>query len=163
VPNAELAPELRNRPLDEQLAALKAGARESGTARSHIAYGVGLQRAGRPVSAGQQFEEAARVDPDNAEARTAAAIGRFEKSDPTPAFATLGQLTTVFPNEAVVRYHLALALIWINDVGEARNQLVKAADTPSGGFYQAEAGRLLDRLDEVGTPSTGETDDDGPS
>ncbi len=163
VPSVELDPALQNRPLTEQLAALELQAREEGTARSLIAYGVGLQRAGRAVSAGEQFEQAARVEPNNAEARTAAAIGRFEKSDPTPTFAALGGLTTTFPEEAVVRYHLALALIWINDVEEARNQLAKAAAIDGDGFYEGQAVRLLDRLDELAATPSGETDGDGPS
>lgn len=160
-PSQELPVELLDRPFADQLAALEAEARSEGTAQSLIAYGAALQRAGRPVSALEEFEEAARVEPQDAHARTAAAIGRFEKSDPTPAFAALGQLTNEFPDDAVVRYHLALALVWINDVEEARNQLEKAAALESG-HYQSRAVRLLDRLDEIAAGSSGEPGADGP-
>ena len=128
VPSGELPQELRGKPLGEQLAALEAAARSATSAASAIAYGVALQRAGRAVSARAQFELAAEREPDNPEARTAAAVGLFKKGDPTPAFAALGQLSADFPDASVVRYHLALMLIWIADPDEARTQLTKAIE-----------------------------------
>ena len=163
VPSVELDADLRGRPLSEQLAALEASYRDTPSARSAIAYGVALQRAGRASSARDRFADAARLEPDNAEARTAAAVGLYDKADPTPAFAALGQLTTTFPDAAVVRYHLALALIWFGDVAEARNQLVKAAELDGEAFYQAQAARLLERLSEVDPVESGATEEDGPS
>ena len=50
----------------------------------------------------------------------------------------------------VVRYHLGLALSWIGQVEEAIRQLELARDADPGGFYGREAGRLLDRLEDVG-------------
>ncbi|MGI9658554.1 MAG: tetratricopeptide repeat protein [Gaiellaceae bacterium] len=151
VPSNELAPELRERPLAEQLSSMEAAARADLSAESALAYGVALQRAGRAISAREQFQLAAERDPDNPQARAAAAVALFEKSDPTPAFAALGQLSADFPDAAVVRYHLALMLIWLNDVDEARTQLSKALDVGGDGFYGSQAERLLARLDETGT------------
>ena len=151
VPSSELAPELRERALSEQLSTLETAARTDLSAKSAIAYGVALQRAGRAISAREQFQLAAEREPNNPEARAAAAVALFEKSDPTPAFAALGQLSADFPDAAVVRYHLALMLIWINDVDEARTQLSKALATGGNGFYETQAERLLERLDQSGT------------
>ena len=151
VPSAELPAELRNRPLAEQLVALEAASSREKTAEAAIAYGATLQRSGRPLSAREQFERAASREPDNPEARVAAAVALFEKTDVTPTFAALGQLTRDFPGAAVVRYHLALALIWIDDVAEARTQLAKAFEAGGEGFYESQARRLLERLDETGS------------
>ena len=159
VPSRELPPELRDRPLAVQLSALEAAADSDQTAASAIAYGVALQRSGRVVSAREQFERAARREPDNPEARVAAAVSLFEKRDPTPAFAMLGPLSVEFPAAAVVRYHLALALIWIDDVAEARTQLARASEGDGQGFYESQARRLLERLDQGGAadPSPAES------
>ena len=163
VPSTELDASLRGRPLVEQLAALDAAAESMPTAESLIAHGVALQRAGRVVSASERFEEAARREPDNAEARVAAALVRFEKGDLTPAFSTLGPLTTAFPDDAVVRYHLALALIWIKDIEGAEEQLIQAAALDGDGFYEAQALRLLERIGEVSSGSGSDGALDGPS
>ena len=163
VPGTELDPSLRNRPLAEQLAALDAVAESAPSAATLIAHGVALQRAGRLVSAAERFEEAARLEPGNAEARVAAALVRFEKGDPTPAFAALGPLTTAFPDDAVVRYHLALALIWISDVAGAEEQLAQAAALNGDGFYEAQALTLLERIGEVSSGPGSDDALDGPS
>jgi len=162
VPSTELDSSLRDRPLAEQLSALDAAAESAPSAESLIAHGVALQRAGRVVSAAERFEEAARLEPGNAEARVAAALVRFEKGDPTPAFAALGPLTTVFPEDAVVRYHLALALIWIRDVAGAEEQLAQAAALDGNGFYEAQALRLLERIGEISSGSGSDGAPDGP-
>ena len=165
VPSAELPAHLRDLELSEQLEELRAASvSEALSARAAIAYGVALQRAGRPVSARRQFELAATRESDNAEARVAAAIALFEKGDPTPAFAALGQLSADFPEAAVVRYHLALALIWIGEVAEARAQLDKALALNGGvGFYQEQAERLVSRIEEEAGGSGGETGESGSS
>jgi tetratricopeptide (TPR) repeat protein len=155
VPSVELVSELRDRSLDEQLLALQRASEAEPTADSAIAYGVALQRAGRAVSAREQFELAAQREPDNPEARAAAAIGLFEKADPTPTFATLGALSAEFPDAAVVRYHLALALVWLGDVGEARVQLEKASEVGGDDYYGTQANRLLGEL------ARAEREDDG--
>ena len=133
------------------------------SAETLIAHGVALQRAGRLVSAAERFEEAARLEPGNAEARVAAALVRFEKGDPTPAFAALGPLTTAFPDDAVVRYHLALALIWISDVAGAEEKLAQAAALNGDGFYEAQALTLLERIGEVSSGPGSDDALDGPS
>lgn len=163
VPSQELPTEFRGLELSEQIARLEAASAQDATARSAIAYGVALQRAGRAVSAREQFQLAAQREPDNPEARTAAAVSLFEKGDPTPAFAALGQLSADFPDAAVVRYHLALSLIWINQVDEARVQLGKAIEGGRDGFYERQAERLLERLEQADSDSGGGIGEGGSS
>jgi tetratricopeptide (TPR) repeat protein len=140
---------LQGLPPERQLAELRRLAR-SGGARAWLAYGVGLQRAGRPVSAREAFDRAARLDPRSLEARVAAAVGRFDKDDPAETFSRLGPLSRYNPRAGVVRFHLGLCLSWLGAVEEAKRQLRLAADADPGGFYGREANRLRSRLERVG-------------
>ena len=56
---------------------------ETGGARGRLLYGVALQRLGRQLSALREFEAAAALAPDDAEPQVAAAVGRFDKADPS--------------------------------------------------------------------------------
>jgi tetratricopeptide (TPR) repeat protein len=131
----------------EQLAELARQA-EAGGVEEKLAYGIALQRVGRPVSAREAFADAASAGPDSLPATVAAALGLFDKDDPSQAFSRLGPLAAS-DEQGVVRYHLGLALSWIGQVEEAKRQLQLARDAASNGFYGREAERLLDRLEEV--------------
>ncbi len=120
---------------------------ESGEVPDLLAYGVALQRVGRPVSAQTAFDQALEGDPRSLEAQVAAAVGRFDKDAPEEAFSRLGPLARDHPEAGVVRFHLGLLLLWIRAVDEARRQLELAAE--GEGFYAREAQRLLERLEEV--------------
>jgi tetratricopeptide (TPR) repeat protein len=116
-----------------------------------LLYGVALQRLGRPRSAERVYARAAAAAPGNAEAQTAAAVGRFTKDDPARAFSRLGPLARRFPGQPTVRFHLGLLLLWSGQVDEARRQLrlAKAADPSSPLAREAE--RLLRGVSHVGT------------
>jgi tetratricopeptide (TPR) repeat protein len=131
----------------EQLAELARQA-DAGGVEEKLAYGIALQRVGRPVSAREAFADAASAGPDSLSAMVAAALGLFDKDDPSQAFSRLGPLAAS-DEQGVVRYHLGLALSWIGQVEEAKRQLRLARDGASNGFYGREAERLLDRLEEV--------------
>ena len=73
-----------------QLEALRRRA-QGGGLRERLLYGVGLQRVGRPVSAAQVFEQAARFAPDDVEAQVAGAVGQFDKDEPARAFGRLAR------------------------------------------------------------------------
>ena len=120
---------------------------ESGEVTDLLAYGVALQRVGRPVSAQTAFDKALEGDPRSLEAQVAAAVGRFDKDAPEEAFSRLGPLARDHPEAGVVRFHLGLLLLWIRAVDEARRQLELAAE--GEGFYAREAERLLERLEEI--------------
>jgi predicted Zn-dependent protease len=111
-----------------------------------LRYGAALQRVGRPVSARRVFDEAARRAPDDPEALTAAAVGRFDKDAPAQAFARLGPLSRRFPRAQTVRFHLGLLLLWIGEVREGKNQLQKARALGPETRLGREAKRFLDRL-----------------
>jgi hypothetical protein len=128
-----------------QLAALARAARRPDW-RDKILYGVALQRLERPVSAERQFAAAARLAPNQPEARVAAAVGLFDKARPALAFSRLGPLSQTFPRAQTVRFHLGLLLLWIGQVRTAKQELrlvhSEGPKTLLGG--QAEA--LLARL-----------------
>ena len=133
----------------EQLDELERRAAGSDEAEAWIRYGVALQRAARPVSAAAAFDRAVELDPGSVEARTAAALARFTKDDPSQAFSRLGPLSAANPGAAVVRFHLGLALLWLSQVAEAREHLRAAAEAAPGSIYARQAGELLERLDEA--------------
>ncbi|HSE80623.1 MAG TPA: tetratricopeptide repeat protein [Gaiellaceae bacterium] len=143
----EAPPGLEDLSPEEQLTELERRA-ERGGVEERLAYGIALQRVGRPVSAREAFESALEADPDSVSAAAAAAVGRFVKDDPSQAFSRLGPLADA-DESGVVRYHLGLLLSWIGQVEEAIRQLELARDADPGGFYGREAERLLNRLREV--------------
>ena len=130
----------------EELAELERRA-QSGEVPDLLAYGVALQRVGRPVSAREVFDRAVSAEPRSLEAQVAAAVARFDKDAPEEAFSRLGPLTRDHPRAGVVRFHLGLLLLWIRAVDEARRQLELAAE--GKGFYAREARQLLARLEEI--------------
>lgn len=109
----------------------------------HLLYGVVLQRLDHPVSAGREFDRAAALAPDSAEALTAAAVGRFDKADPSAAFSRLGPLARRFPRSATVRFHLGLMLIWIGSIDQAKKELRLATTVEPGSPLVPTAKRYL--------------------
>src|SRR5438270_362007 len=120
-------------------------------AHAKLLYGVALQRLGRSVSAEREFRAAAALAPRDPEARVAAAVGLFVKSNPSRAFSRLGPLVRTFPRAATVRFHLGLLLLWLGRVDEAKRQLALArADAPRS-VLGKEANSFLIRLKGIGT------------
>jgi tetratricopeptide (TPR) repeat protein len=149
VAQVEPPPGMEGLPPAEQLAELERRAR-SGGVDAKLAYGLALQRVGRPVSVREAFAAAAAADPESLPARVAAALGRFDKDDPSATFSRLGPLADQDRN-GLVRYHLGLALSWMAQLEEAVRQLGLAREAAPNGFYGREAERLLDRLEDVDT------------
>jgi tetratricopeptide (TPR) repeat protein len=123
-------------------------------ARAKLLYGLALQRLGRRLSAQRQYEDAARLAPNDPETQVAAALGRFEKSNPSAAFSRLGPLTRRYPRAATVRFHLGLMLLWMaraqpGALAEGRRQLRLAAKEQPGSPLAREAKRLLAGLEGV--------------
>jgi tetratricopeptide (TPR) repeat protein len=146
----EPPPGLTGKSPQEQLDELEAAARGGG-ADQWILYGTALQRVGKPISARAAFDRALELAPDRLDAKVAAAVGRFEKDDPSAAFSRLGPLARDNPDSALVRFHLGVLLLWIRDVQDARAQLEKAAATMPVSLYSREAKSLLSRLEGIGT------------
>ena len=138
-------------PPAQRLAALGRAARGGG-AHAKLLYGAALQRLSRPRSAEKQFAAAARQAPNDPEARVAAAVGLFDKSNPSAAFSRLGPLVRVFPRAPTVRFHLGLMLLWLGELHRARDELRQArAEAPRSALGR-EADRYLSALRSVGTP-----------
>ncbi|MGB2876180.1 MAG: hypothetical protein WBB76_11995 [Gaiellaceae bacterium] len=150
VPSFETPLGLRVLAPPQQLSALARAAARGGK-HALILYGVALQKLGRPRSAEREFAAAARNAPRDPEARAAAAVGLFDKDNPSLAFSRLGPLVRVFPHAQTVRFHLGLLLVWIAQVDRARQELrrVKAEDPRSALGRQAAA--YLAALRGVGT------------
>jgi tetratricopeptide (TPR) repeat protein len=126
-------------------------ARAHTAARRLIIRGVRLQASGRPVSAERLFARAARLAPDDPDARVAAAVGLYDKDDPSRAFARLGPLVRRFPQAQTVRFHLGLLSIWLGAFGQARRELRLALAENEKSNYGKEARLLLKRLENVRT------------
>jgi hypothetical protein len=133
-------------PAERQLEALRLRAGRGGGLRELLLYGVGLQRVGRPVSAGEVYARAAKRFPRSAEARVAAAVGSFDKAAPEIAFGQLGPLTRTFPGAPSVRFHLGLLLLWTGRVDEAERQFRLASRTQPGSTLAQEAARYLETI-----------------
>ena len=94
---------------------------------------------------------AAKLAPDDAMIRTAAAVGAFTKGNPVRAFGRLGPLTGEFPKAAVVRFHLGLLLLWTRQLAKGADQFRLAiADEPHS-IYATEARQFLAALAKTGT------------
>lgn len=148
VPAAEPPAELQDLDDAEQLERLAAAA-DQGGAEEKLLYGVALQRIGRPLSARAQYDAAVALAPDDAEPLVAAALVRFDKERPDEAFSRLGPLAARFPDEPTVRFHLGLLLLWMGEVDDARRQLVRASSGRPEHPLAREAGRFLERLEDV--------------
>lgn len=106
-------------------------ARPRTRAQELIARGIGFQQALRPVSAARAFAAAARLAPDDPDARVAAAVGLYDKDRPALAFSRLGPLVRRFPHAQTVRFHLGLLLIYLRQFPQAEKELGLAiADAP---------------------------------
>ncbi|MFL6035033.1 MAG: tetratricopeptide repeat protein [Gaiellaceae bacterium] len=150
VPSFRQPLQIRVLPAAMQLAALRRAAAGSNV-RLKLLYGVALQQLGRPRSAERQYAAAARLAPENAEARVAQAVGLFDKANPVRAFSRLGPLTRVFPRAQTVRFHLGLLLVWSGQVAAARKQFRLAQQQAPRAPLGREATRYLAVLARVGT------------
>ena len=132
--------------IDERIAALIRRAEKNNTPRAWLLLGSTLEQAGHRISARAAYDRALKLDPDDLDAKVAAAVGRFDKDTPSDAFSRLGPLARDNPDAAVVRYHLGLLLLWLADLDGARKQLEQAKESEPDGFYGQQAERLLTRL-----------------
>ncbi|HEY1564867.1 MAG TPA: hypothetical protein VGF72_09310 [Gaiellaceae bacterium] len=136
---------VRTLPAAQELAAL-AKAAAAPDVRAKLLYGLALWSLERPLSAERSFAAAAKLEPNDPVARTAAAVGAFTKANPAKAFGRLGPLTGVFPKSSVVRLHLGLLLLWAGENAKAVAQLRLAAADEPGSPYSKDARTLLARL-----------------
>src|SRR6478736_4054236 len=134
----------------QQFAALRTDAARGG-AHARILYGTALQQLGRPLSAEREFAAAARLAPDDADARVAEAVGRFDKAEPARAFGKLGPLTRAFPQAQTVRFHLGLLLLWSAQLKEARQQLLRAQRQARNSLLGKQATQYLAAIGRIGT------------
>jgi tetratricopeptide (TPR) repeat protein len=133
-----------------KLPALKEAAARGG-AHPKSLYGTVLQQLGHPLSAERQFAAAARLAPNDPDARAAAAVALFDKDNPSRAFGQLGPLVRVFPHAQTVRFHLGLMLVWSAQVEAARKQFRLAEAEAPKSLLGIRAAAFLAALRGVGT------------
>jgi tetratricopeptide (TPR) repeat protein len=153
VPSFSPPAELANLSPPRQFAILRRDAARP-DARAKLLYGVALQRLGRRLSARREYEEAARLDPGNPETQVAAAVSRFDKTNPSAAFSRLGPLAKRYPRASTVRFHLGLMLLWLaraqpGALAQGKRQLRLAQREEPGSPLAREAKRLLAGLEGV--------------
>jgi tetratricopeptide (TPR) repeat protein len=149
----DLLETISGRSAADQLRILRGLTQNGGEASEYVGrilYGVALQRLGHPISARREFDRAVLLEPDNPEALTAAAVGRFDKANPSAAFSRLGPLAKRFPKSATVRFHLGLLLLWIGSVDQAKKELRLATFVQPGSPLAKEAATYLATLKKVG-------------
>ncbi len=153
VPSSPRLEALDSKPAPQQVSTVRGWAErgiDGDRVTGHLLYGVVLQRLGRPVSAEREFSRAAELAPNDPEALTAAAVGRFDKADPSAAFSRLGPLAKRFPKAATVRFHLGLLLLWIGSVQQAKKELLLATTVQPHSPLAREAARYLATLRRIG-------------
>ena len=150
VPSFPMPPAIRVLAPARRFAALRQAA-ERGGAHAKILYGTALQQLGHPLSAERQFAAAARLAPNDPDARAAAAVGLFDKDNPSRAFGRLGPLVRVFPHAQTVRFHLGLMLLWSAQIEAARKQLSLAEKEAPKSLLGTQAANILATLRAVGT------------
>lgn len=116
-----------------------------------LRYGLALWQLWRRASAERQFEAAAKLAPNDPVFQTAAAVGAFTKRAPARAFGRLGPLTARFPHAAVVRFHLAILLLWTAQPQKALTQLRLATAEEPGSVYAKDARAIVSALRSHGT------------
>jgi tetratricopeptide (TPR) repeat protein len=116
-----------------------------------LRYGLALWQLWHRVSAERQFSAAAKLAPRDPVARTAAAMGAFTKRAPVRAFGRLGPLTAEFPHAAVVRFHLAILLVWTRQPAKALKQFELAIADEPGSVYGKEGKQFVAALRQHGT------------
>jgi predicted Zn-dependent protease len=119
--------------------------------REKLLYGVALQHLEHQLSALREFEAAAALAPNDPEPQVAAAVGMFDKAQPSRTFSRLGPLAKRFPHSQTVRFHLGLCLLWLGSVKEAKRQLRLAQAAGPRTALGIQSARFLDQLAGVGT------------
>ena len=145
IPSFGASPAITTLAPARQLEALRVAASRGGL-HEELLYGAGLQRVGRPVSAGRVFDRAARRYRGDVEALVAGAVGQFDKDAPASAFGRLGPLSRRYPNEPTVRFHLGVLLLWTGRVEGAERQFRLAARARPGSPLAREAVRYLETI-----------------
>lgn len=145
VPESPLPSAAKKRTFVAEFAALARLGRQ-GSIAALIYHGVAEQELGHQLSAERDFVRAARLAPNDPEALTAAAVGRFSKDDPSQAFSRLGPLAKRFPDSSVVRFHLGYLLIWLRQTKLARTELELARHDGPRSPYAGPATTLLKSL-----------------
>jgi tetratricopeptide (TPR) repeat protein len=118
-----------------------------------LTRGIELQAELRPVSAERVFAAAARLAPNDPEARTAAAVGLYDKDRPAVAFSHLGPLVRRFRHAQTVRFHLGLLLIYLRQIPQAKQEFARAVALGRATPLGRRAATLLQAARGRGSPT----------
>jgi tetratricopeptide (TPR) repeat protein len=113
------------------------------------------QREGHQHSAEMLFAEAAKLHPDDPQALTAAAVGRFDEDALSASFSRLGALSKRFPHSQTVHFHLALLSAWIGLRTDAEKQFRLALAAGPATVLGKQAATFVKQLSANGTAGAG--------
>ncbi len=126
-----------------------------------LTQGSLLQAQGKRHSAEAVWAKAAAAESNNPDAQVAAALGLWDKDNITPAFSHLGPLTAKFPKAQVVRFYIALLLVWTGQREPAIAQFKKTIALGPGTALGKESQAFVTKLSatptttQAGTTTTG--------
>jgi len=116
--------------------------------------GSELQVEGHQVSAERLYRQAARLDPGDAQAQVAVAVGLFDEDNIVPTFATLGPLTARFPRSQSVHYYLGYLLSWTDQRSLAISQYEDTVKLGPATALGRAATAFLDAIAKAAASST---------
>ncbi len=116
--------------------------------------GAVQQEEGHQVSAERDYEKAVRLDPSNAQAQVAAAVGLFDEDNLNLSFGKLGPLTARFPKSQVVHYYLALLLAWTHQSSQAVTQWEDTVKLGASTALGRDATRYLEQIAKSASPAS---------
>jgi Flp pilus assembly protein TadD len=118
-----------------------------------LIQGEVAQRQGHQHTAERLYARAARLHPDEVEAKVAAAVGLFDEDDLNRSFSKLGPLTQRYPRSQSAHFHLGLLAVWTGQATAAENQFTAAARLGPRTALGRQASALLAKLVPSGTSS----------
>jgi hypothetical protein len=113
--------------------------------------GALAQRQGHQHTAEALYARAARLHPDEVEAKVAAAVGLFDEDHLNRSFSRLGPLTAKYPDSQSAHFHLGLLAVWTGQAKSAEKQFAAAAKLGPTTSLGRQASTLVGKLVPGGT------------
>jgi tetratricopeptide (TPR) repeat protein len=113
-----------------------------------LIQGALAQRQGHQHTAERLYARAAKLHPDEVEAKVAAAVGLFDEDHLNRAFSRLGPLTAKYPDSQSAHFHLGLLAVWTGQAKSAEEQFAAAARLGPRTALGKQASTLVGKLGE---------------
>jgi Flp pilus assembly protein TadD len=116
-----------------------------------LVRGALAQRQGHQHTAEQLYARAAKLHPDEVEAKVAVAVGLFDEDHLNRSFSRLGPLTTRYPDSQSAHFHLGLLAVWTGQAKAAETQFAAAERLGPRTALGKQASALVGKLVPDGT------------